>query len=252
MANTLVNADIFKAGLESKLGARRKLLQFVEQESVENMQVGKVNLVTNDYIGDAVVVSAGAPIPVTDMKQTKTEVTFEKIAKGVKVTDEEMKQGFGDPVGNAEDQTVLAIDGKMEAKVADALRTATFSVEDVALDSDVIIDAIGAMGENIEDAPYFLVVAVADYAKLQKELKGTGTDLNNNPFGATVIMSSRLEAGEAYLVQEGALKELVQKDTDVETERKAGEKSTYVYTDKIHGVYIQDQSKIVKISVVGE
>lgn len=249
MANQLVNAELFKNGVESKLGKKRKLLQFVEQESVEGVQVGTVNLITNEYIGDATVIPAGTQIPLTNMKQTKTPVTFEKIAKGVAVTDEEKKQGFGDPVGNAEDQTVQAINGKAEAKLAEALKTATFSVEAVALDSEAIIDAIGVMGEGIEDAPYSLVVSIADYAELQKELKGTGTDLNNNPFGATVVMSSRLETGEAYLVQQGAIKELIQKDVDVEVSRNAGKKQDEIYTDLIHAVYVQDQSKLVKIAV---
>ena len=105
------------------------------------------------------------------------------------------------------------------------------------------------MGENIEDAPYYLIVSTLDYADLQKALLQTGTDLNNNPFGATVVMSGRLAKGEAYLVQEGAIKEFVQKDTDVEVSRNAGKKQDEIYTDKIHAVYIQDQSKIVKFVI---
>ena len=249
MANTLINVEVFKAGVEGKFGAKRKLTQFVETEVSNDIQVGKFNLVTNEYVGDATVVGKGVAIPLSDLKQAKQEVVFEKIAKGVAVTDEEKGQTFGDPVGNAENQTVMAIENKMDAKVADLLKTATFTVEATALDADAIIDAVGAMGENIEDAPYYLIVSTLDYADLQKALLQTGTDLNNNPFGATVVMSGRLAKGEAYLVQEGAIKEFVQKDTDVEVSRNAGKKQDEIYTDKIHAVYIQDQSKIVKFVI---
>lgn len=250
MANTLVKEELFKEGVESKLGGNRKLLHFVEQESAEGLQVGILNVVTNEYVGDATVIAAGQQIPITNMKQTKTPVTFEKIAKGVAVTDEEKKQSFGDPVGNAENQTVKAIDGKAEAKLAELLSTAKFSVEAVALDSEAILDAISVMGEGIEDAPYFLVVTPKTYGELQKEV-GTDFTLNNNPFGATIVLSSRIGDAEAFLIQEGAIKEVVQKGVDVEVSRNAGKKQDEIYTDMIHAVYIQDQSKLVKIAVAG-
>lgn len=247
MANTLVNTEIFTAGVESKLGKARKLVQFVEQESVQGLQVGKVSVVTNEYIGDAEVVTAGAQIPVADMKQSKTEVAFEKIAKGVAVTDEDKAQAFGDPVGQAEDQTVKAIDGKAEAKIAELLKTATFSVEVAGINPEALLDAIAVMGEGIEDAPYFLVLTPKAYGALQKEV-GVNFDLNNNPFGAEIVLSTRIEETEAYLIQEGAIKEIVQKSVDVEVDRNAGKKQDEIYTDMIYAVYIQDQSKIVKIT----
>lgn len=252
MANTLINVELFKAGVEAKLGGKRKLAQFVEQESAEGLQVGKFNLVANEYVGDATVVGAGLTIPVTDLTQTKKEVSFEKIAKGVKVTDEDMKQGFGDPVGNAENQTVLAIDGKMEAKVADLLAEATFKVEYDSVEgltAGTVLEAVGALGENLEDAPYFLVTNPANFADLQAFIKPTdNTALNGTIYGAGIVMSSRIPAGEMALVQIGAIKEVIQKNVDVEPERKAGEKSTYIYTDKIHAVYIQDASKLIYIA----
>ena len=251
MANQLVNVELFRAGIDERLGKNRKLTRFVDQESVEGLQVGTVNVVTNAYIGDATVVGAGVQIPLADMVQNQTPVTFEKLAKGVAVTDEEKRQKFGDPVGQAENQTVQAIDGKAEAKLAELLREATFSIEVDALDSVALLDAIATMGEGIEDAPYFLVLTPAAYGELQKEV-GMNFDLNNNPFGAEIILSTRIEDGEAYLIQEGAIKELVQKNVDVEVARNAGKKQDEIYTDLIHAVYIQDQSKIVAIKTVGE
>ena len=251
MANTLINVELFKAGVEGKLGGKRKLAQFVEVEPAEGLQVGTFNLVANEYVGDATVVGAGTAIPVSTLVQTKKPVKFEKIAKGVKVTDEDMRQGFGDPVGNAEDQTALAIDGKMEAKVADLLKASTFTVEYDKLKSitaETILEAIGTMGEALEDAPYFLVVNPANFATLQSFIKPSdNTALNGTIYGAGVVMSTRIPAGEMALVQHGAIKEIVQKDVDVEPERKAGEKSTYIYTDKIHAVYLADASKLVYI-----
>lgn len=251
MANELVNVDIFRAGVESKLGHKRKLTQFVDVESVEGLQVGTINVVTNQYIGDAEVIAAGTQIPLTQMVQNKQAVTFEKLAKGVAVTDEEKKQTFGDPIGNAENQTVMAIDGKAEAKLATLLNTAQFSVEVDAMDSDALLDAIAVMGEGIEDAPYFLVLTPKAYSELQKEV-GQNFDLNNNPFGAQIVLSTRIADNEAFLVQEGAIKEVRQKALDVEVSRNAGKKQDEIYTDMIHAVYIQDQAKLVKIEAPAE
>ena len=52
------------------------------------------------------------------------------------------------------------------------------------------------------------------------------------------------------MIQEGAIKEVIQKDTDVEISRNAGKKQDEIYTDKIHAVYIQDQAKIVRLAIV--
>lgn len=251
MVQTLINVELFKAGVEAQLGGRKKLHQFVETESAEGLQVGTFQLVTNEYVGDATVVGAGQPIPVSDLIQTKTPVTFEKIAKGVKLNDEEMRQKFGDPVGNAENQTVAAIEGKMEAKVAALLKTSTFHVEYAlggAINGAVVLEAVGTLGEALEDAPYYLVVNPADYAGLQADIKPTdNTELQGKVYGAGVIMSARIPAGEAALIQQGAVKEIVQKDVDVEPKRDASTKSTEIFTDKIHAVYIADASKLVYI-----
>ena len=252
MVQALINVELFKAGVEAQLGGRKKLHQFVETESAEGLQVGTFQLVTNEYVGDATVVGAGAPIPVSDLIQTKTPVTFEKIAKGVKLNDEEMRQKFGDPVGNAENQTVAAIEGKMEAKVAALLKTATFSVQYAKtggkIDGATVLAAVGTLGEGLEDAPYYLVVNPADYAGLQADIKPTdNTELQGKIYGAGVIMSARIPVGEAALIQQGAIKEIVQKDVDVEPKRDASTKSTEIFTDKIHAVYIADASKLVYI-----
>lgn len=251
MVQKLVNVELFKAGVDGKFGGNRKLQAFVETESAENLQVGTFAVVTNQFIGDATVVAKGATIPLTDLVQDETPVSFTKIAKGVKVTDEEMKQSFGDPLGNAENQTVKAIEGAQDKAVADLLKTAKFGVEytTAKLSETAILDAISAMGEGVEDAPYFLLVNPADYSALSSIVKPSDkSELIGQVYGAGLVMSNRIEAGTAFLVQSGAIKEIVQKDTDVEAERKASNKSTEIYTDKIYAVYIQDQSKLVKIT----
>lgn len=249
MANGLINVDLFKAGVEGKLGAKRKLAQFVESESVEGLQAHTINMITNDYVGDATVVVKGGKIPLADLRQTKTPVSFEKLAKGVKVADEEVKQGFGDVLGNAENQTVKAIENAMEAKIADLLKTAQATKEYTGeFGASVVLDAIGAFGENYEGEENFLLVNPVDHANLQKEIKGyDNTGIQAQVYGATLVMSSRVEAGKPYIIQKGAIKEFVQKDVEVETSRDASTKSTEIYTDKIYGVYIQDQSKILAI-----
>ncbi|MEB6213521.1 hypothetical protein MXL49_16695 [Enterococcus casseliflavus] len=249
MANGLINVELFKAGVEGKFGANRKMAQFVESESAEGLQVHTVNIATNDYIGDATVVAPGAEIPVTDMKQTKTPVTFEKLAKGVKVTDEELKQTFGDVLGNAENQTVKSIESAMEAKIAGLFDSAKFSVEyEGEFGAPTILSAIGAFGEAYEDAENYLLVNPKDFANLQADIKAyDNTTMQGLLYGAKLVMSTRITEGEAVLIQKGAIKELVQKDVDVEPQRDASTKSTKIFTDKIYAVYIQDQSKLLVI-----
>lgn len=251
MANTLINVELFKGGVESALGGKKKLRKFVDSESVEGLQAHTVNVITNEYVGDATVLAQGSAIPVTDLVQTETPVTFKHIGKGVRVFDTELKQKFGDVLGNAEKQTVSAIDGAMESEVAELLKKATFkyeydSVEGIS--ADVVLEAIGVMGEAIEDAEYFIVVNPADLPAIQRGLVPDARSLNGTVYGAKIEMSSRVEKGKPYLVQFGAIKEFVQKETDVEPSRDASKKATEIYTDKIYGAYIQDASRLVAIA----
>lgn len=246
MANKLVNVELFKAGVEEKLGMNRKLYSLVESESVSNVQVGTINLVTNEYVGDAVVVAKGKEIPVSDLVQTTTPVKFEKIAKGVEIADEEANSGFGDVVGNAQNQTVMAIDGAMEAQVAKLLESATVVAEKTKVDTAGVLQAISTFGDHYDTAPAYLIVNPADYAALQGEV-AVNNELVPTIFGAEIIMSNRIDAGAAYLVQQGAIKEFIQKDTQVEDERDASRKTTGIFTDKIYGAYVADASKLVKI-----
>lgn len=251
MANQLINVELFRGGVERQLGGKKKLRKFVESESVEGLQAHTINLITNEYVGDATVIASGAAIPVTDLVQTEKAVTFKHIGKGVRVYDTELKQKFGDALGNAEKQTVAAIDGAMEAEVAKLLKEATFKYEyDSAegLSADVILEAIGVMGEAIEDAEYYVVVNPKDLPAVQRGLIPDARSLNGTVYGAHIEMSSRVEAGKPYLIQYGAIKEFVQKETDVEPSREASIKATEIYTDKIYGAFIQDASKIVAIT----
>ena len=253
MANTFINPELFQAGVEAKLESKRNLLPLVQSESITGVQAGKINLISNVYDAEAEEVAPGKQIPIKNLKQAEVEVEFKKIAVGHKILDEEVNRGFGDPIGFAETSLAKAIDVYQDKEVAGLLDSATkFNVEG-EVTSDTIIDSIAMFGDEFTNGENFLVMSPANYGKLQKSLAKTNTtlELQNNPYGVQIILSSHV-GDNAYLVQEGAIKEFVEQAVEIEPERNAGTKSTDVYGSKMYGVQLYDESKVVGIKPATE
>lgn len=244
----LVDVTVFAQSVADKLEGKIRLLPLAYAESFTGVQASKVDVPKEVYVGDAEAIAEGAAIDFTKMTQEKDTVEFKNYAKGITLTDQAVKGGFGDPVGAAERQVLAAVAGGIEKDMVAALGGAKLKVEQ-ALSAEAILAAIGVFGEGFEDAPAYLLVNPLDLPQVEKDIKKSDkTELTGRIYSTNILTSSRVTVGEAFLVQEGAIGLYLAKDVEVESARDLDHFSTKLVASEQAGVHLRDESKAVKIA----
>lgn len=128
------------------------------------------------YIGDAVDVAEGEPINYELLETDTDTYTIKKAGIGVKITDEAVLSGYGDPVGEAQKQIRMSIASKIDNDIVAVAKTAPLVVE-----ADINIDLIDKLENTFTEAPDaiedgeisstgVLFLSYKDAAKLRKEM----------------------------------------------------------------------------------
>ena len=206
------------------------------------------------YIGDAVDVAEGEDIPISKMETSETEVTIKKAGKGVELTDEAVLNGYGDNVGEAKSQIVMALANKIDNDMLDKLKGATLTATG-AMTVAGLITAKAKFGEKVNQ-PAVVVLNSTNYAKIATEilsLENTDTVLMNGVVGKVgglqVAISDKLTATEAYIVAAGALGLEYKRRVMVETDRDIVSKTNVITGDVHYATYLRDESKAIKLTL---
>lgn len=248
-----------------------KAIKFSAIAPVDNTLEGQpgstITVPKYKYIGDAEVVSEGEAIDYTALETETEKYTIEKAGKGVKITDEAVLSGYGDPVGEAQRQIRMSIASKIDNDIVDAALTAPLSIEhDIDLD---LIDALEATfvdaPDNFEDvdATGVLFLSYKDAAKLRKAAAENWTRASQlgdrilvtgafgEVFGWEIVRSQKLEDGKGFAVKPGALKTFIKRNLLAEAGRDMDHKLTKFNADQHYSVAVVDESRIVKITPGG-
>jgi N4-gp56 family major capsid protein len=206
------------------------------------------------YIGDAVEVGEGEDIPISKMETSETDVTIKKAGKGVELTDEAVLNGYGDNVGEAKSQIVMALANKIDNDMLTALKGATLATSG-SMTVGGLITAKAKFGEKVNQ-PAVVIVNSTNYAKIATEvlsLESTDNVLLNGVVGKVgglqVAISDKLTATEAYIVAAGALGLEYKRRVQVETDRDIISKVNVITGDVHYAAYLRDESKAIKVTI---
>lgn len=267
MINPEVMADMVSAKLP-------KLLKFTPLAYVETALEGQPGSVLTvpafEYAGDAADVAEGTAIPLDQLTTKKTTMTIKKAGKGYEITDEAVLSGLGDPIGQATYQLGLAIANKIDNDIVEIAKTATQHVAEAPTTLETIDKALQIF-EDEEDVRYVAVInpkdAISLKANIGKEwIKGSelGAEMVvsgtfGEAGGVQIVRSKKVEQGKGFLVQVsakqtdpddeakyGAFVINLKRNVAVETDRDIVKKTTVITGDEHYGVYLYDQSKVVK------
>lgn len=189
-----------------------------------------------------------------------------KAGKGVKLTDESVLSGYGDPVGEAQRQVRMAIASKIDNDIVEVAKTATLEVKH-AIDLDLIdqientfTDAPDAIEGEQTDSVGVLFLSYKDAAKLRKLAGDNWTrasQLGDNilisgvfgeVLGWEIVRSKKIDDGEGLAVKTGALKTFLKRGLLAESERDIDHKLTKFNADQHYVVALVDETRIVKIA----
>ena len=251
----LLNPQVIGEFLDVKLINAIKLSPLVEiDRTLEGVPGSKLTLPKFGYIGDAKDLAEGAELTFDQLTETTVEVTVKKVAKGVKITDEAVLSGYGDPVNEIGKQLLMAVASKVEADLYNAVKTGTTAkVTASAFTKENIVDMKAKFGEDIEEAMY-LFVNSADYATLCKDKDfvqiANGAQVISGQvgmlYGVNIVVADRVEVGKPFLMKAGALSLIMKRNVMVEMDRDMAHFSTAFAVSDHYVAYLKYADRIVK------
>lgn len=244
----LVKAGVFADSVQAKLGDKIRLFDKAFVQYFEGEQSGMIRVPNYKYIGDAEQVAEGVAIDPVLLNQTSEDLDVVKVGKAVNITDEAAKGGFGDPIGEAENQLTQSIANGIDKAMFATFTGATLTHPAGATEftGAVAFEALNLFGED-QDGDKFVVVNPNQLANIKQDKnydKTTGKFIDME-----VVASNRVAATEAFIMKPGAVGLYISKDVQVESDRDILVKSTVVSADSHFATHLRDASKVVKINL---
>lgn len=204
--------------------------------------------------------------------ETSTETfKIKKAMKAVDLTDEAVLSGYGNPVGETNVQLAKSIASKIDADAMDALSKAQLKYTASATDPisyKGIVNAIDLFEEEVQ-SDKVMFIHPKQVTQLRLDPDFISADKYNNEVmmrgeigmiaGVRIVPSKRVKADESKYScpiiklnndsetedDSPALTVFLKRDTNVETERNSLARKTAISVDKMYGVSITNQSKVI-------
>jgi len=270
----LVNPEVMGDMIAAKLP---KKLQVIPFAAIDRTLVGvpgdTITVPSYTYIGDAEDVNEGVEAGVVVLGTSTKKATIKKAMKAVELTDEAVLSGYGDPVGNAENQLALSVASKIDSDAMDALlktNTRKYDSKTKAISYDVIVDAIDLFEEEV-NTEKVMFVNPKQVTTLRKDPNFISADKYPNQVVMTgeigMIANARIVATKKVALDTtsafytcpiiklthddetekdtAALTVYLKRDPNVEVDRKSLKRSTEISIDEFYTVAVSDDSKVV-------
>lgn len=263
----LIDPEVMATMLQAQLPQAIRFSSIAPIDTTLQGRAGdQVTVPRYKYIGDAQDVAEGGAIQYNQLTTATQHITLKKAAIGVKLTDEAVLSGYGDPAGEATRQIGMSIGSKVDNDILAVAKTASLIVNH-AIDLDLIDQVSAQLIDNTSDFNYeaddtqggVLFLHPNDANALRKLASNNwtrDTELGDNMlvngtfgelFGWQIVRTRKLAVGYGLAVLPGAMKTYLKRDVNFETGRDMDHKLTKLNADKIYGVAIMNDAKIVQI-----
>lgn len=207
------------------------------------------------YIGDAEALGEGEEMIPTKIGAETVSVKVGKVAKAVELTDEAIMNHYGDVVNEVGRQLLMSIASKIEDDCFKELRKATVVHNYSTFGKDVIADAQVKFGEDINE-PQYLLINAEDYAVLRKDADfvviGGGERVISGHvgriFGVDVIVSNRVQSGEAFIMKHGALMLLIKENCQCEADRDILKMTNVFTAHEFFVPFLKYDDRVIKLA----
>lgn len=270
----LVNPEVMGDMIAAKLPKKLQVIPFAAiDRTLEGVPGNTIKVPSYTYIGDAEDVNEGVEAGVVVLGTSTKTATIKKAMKAVELTDEAVLSGYGDPVGNAENQLALAVASKIDNDALDALlatNTRKYDSKTKAISYDVIVDAIDLFEEEVNTEKVMFV-----NPKQVTTLRKDPNFISADKYPANVVMTGeigtiantrivptkkvKLDTTSAFYTcpiiklthddeteqDTAALTVYLKRDPNVEVDRKSLKRTTEISIDEFYTVAVSDDSKVV-------
>ena len=275
--SNMINPEVMAEMISAKVAKKIAVIPFAKVDTTLQGQAGNtITIPVFGYIGDAADVTEGASIGASALTTTHKQFTIKKIAKGVDITDEAILSGYGDPVGEANRQLIMAISQKIDQDAIDALEGATRSISvGTKISYAGIVDSIDLFEEEYNSEKVIFVHPKqlsqlrkdADFLSADKYLNGNYTAVNGEVgkiANCRVVVSKRVKENSdhtAYInpivkltydaeteQETPALTIFLKRNVMVETSRDIDKQINMIRASENYVVALTDASKALRVA----
>lgn len=271
----LIDPEVMAPMISAKIDKAIVVTPFAK---IDNSLVGKpgdeITVPKYAYIGDAEDVAEGVEAGTTVLSATSEKYKVKKAVKAVTLTDEAVLSGYGNPVGEANNQLGKAIASKVDQDAIDVLQTATLKkdLKSSAISYNGIVDTITLFDEEV-NTDKVMFVAPYQVGELRKDSNFISADKYDNKVvmtgeigmiaNARIVPSRRivntlegsnhvfncpimqLNSEDQTEDETPGLTVFLKRDTNLETERHALAGTTDVVANKHYLCALTNESKVV-------
>ena len=275
----LINPQVMADMISAKIANKIVVAPFAK---IDNTLVGvpgnTVTVPQYAYIGDAADIAEGVAAETVKLTASTTTVTVKKAMKAVELTDEAVLSGYGNPVGETNNQLAKSIAAKVDADAMTALQGAQLVYDGSAatIKYSGIVDAIDLFEEEVNSEKVIFV-----HPKQVTQLRKDADFISADKYKAGVILTGEIgmiancrvvpskkvpvvKVGESGSQTDcyacpivklnndaeteddaAAITIYLKRDTNVETDRVSLPRKTDISVDKHYAVALSNTSKVV-------
>ena len=266
----LIDPEVMAPMISAKLTKAIKVTPFAKIDTTLQGRAGDTITVPKfQYIGDAEDLAEGVKAGTVQLTTTTAEFEVKKAVKQVQLTDEAVLSGYGNPVGETNNQLGLAIASKIDQDAMDALQSATVAYTGTGkISYNGIVDAIDLFQEedNVEKVMFVHPSQVSELRKdenfISREKYGNQVMINGEigmVANARIVPSKRVPLTEGVYScpivelrgeeQTGddtsAITIYMKRGVNIETERHLEDYTTLIGVDEHYVAALTDESKVV-------
>ena len=266
----LINPEVMADMVSAKADKAVRVLPYAKVDTTLQGQAGDtISIPKYGYIGEAVDVAEGEDIPVRQMSVSSEQHTIKKAGVGGVLTDEAVLSGYGNPVGELTNQMAKSIAGKCDTDAYEELVKAPTSYNaSGSISYNEIVNAEDLFEEETNSQKAMFI-----HPKQITQLRLDPNFIDKTKYGNEVmvngeigmISNTRIVASKKVRVADGAylnpivkleedtetedaspaLTIFLKRDTNVETDRIARNRTTEITGDKMYVVALTNETKVI-------
>lgn len=267
----LVDPQVMAPMISAKLQKAIKVSPFAKIDTTLQGRPGDTITVPKyTYIGDAEDLAEGVTAGTVQLTTTTANYKVKKAVKQVQLTDEAVLSGYGNPVGETNNQLGLALASKIDQDAMTALQGASLKYNDStnAISYNGVVSAIDLFQEE-DNVEKVMFIHPAQVGELRKDSNFISRDKYGNQVMVDgeigMIANARIVASKRVPVKDGAfncpivelrpeaqtgdelsaLTIYMKRAVNVETERDLTNYTTLIGADEHYVVALTDDSKVV-------
>lgn len=147
----IINPQVMADMISAKIASKIVVTPFARVDTkLQGVPGDTITIPKYAYIGDAGEVAEGESVETAKLTATTTTAKIKKAMKAVAITDEAILSGYGNPVGEANNQLAVSIAAKIDEDAMNALRQATLSKSsDSIISYNGVVEAIDVFNEEV-------------------------------------------------------------------------------------------------------